>query len=213
MGCILGKREGDRPNPEVLKETRMLEITDIAKQKILDFMESKDQKGSSLRVAIRGRGPHGFQYEMGFVSPENYAEDDIVLDLGGLSAVIDPETVPNLKGSTLDYIDDPMQSGYRVDNPNPLWTDPISQKVQEVLDAEVNPGIASHGGHVSLEEVRDGIAYVKLGGGCQGCGMAGVTLTQGIVVSIKEGVEEITDVVDVTNHEAGSKPYYEKAEA
>jgi Fe/S biogenesis protein NfuA len=72
----------------------------------------------------------------------------------------------------------------------------------------VNPAIASHGGSVKLVEVRDDVVYLEMMGGCQGCGMAAVTLAQGVRRIIMESVPEVRDIVDVTNHEAGSNPYY-----
>jgi Fe/S biogenesis protein NfuA len=83
--------------------------------------------------------------------------------------------------------------------------------VAQVIEAQVNPSIASHGGQAELVAVEDGTAYLRLSGGCQGCGMAGVTLTQGIEVAIRESVPEITTVTDVTDHASGANPYYEPA--
>lgn len=87
----------------------------------------------------------------------------------------------------------------------------LAQRLIEVLDEEINPAIASHGGHVDLVAAEDDTAYLRMGGGCQGCGMASVTLTQGIEVAIREAVPEVTRIVDVTDHEAGSNPYFEPA--
>ena len=81
----------------------------------------------------------------------------------------------------------------------------------QVLEEQINPAIASHGGHAELVAVEEPIAYLRLGGGCQGCGMAAVTLSQGIEVAILESVPEITEVVDVTDHASGANPYYEAA--
>jgi Fe/S biogenesis protein NfuA len=90
-------------------------------------------------------------------------------------------------------------------------SDPIAQRVIAVLEEIVNPQIAAHGGRADLVAVDEGIAYLRLGGGCQGCGLAQVTLSQGISVAIKEEVPEILDVVDVTAHDSGTNPYYEAA--
>ena len=90
-------------------------------------------------------------------------------------------------------------------------TGPLEQRVIAVLEQEVNPAIAQHGGRAELVAIEDATAYLRLGGGCQGCGMATVTLTQGIAVSITEAVPEIDRVVDVTDHSSGTNPYYEQA--
>jgi Fe/S biogenesis protein NfuA len=87
----------------------------------------------------------------------------------------------------------------------------IARHVTAVLDREVNPSIASHGGHAELAGIEGATAYLRLGGGCQGCGMATVTLSQGIEVAITQAVSEIDRVVDVTDHASGTNPYFEQA--
>jgi Fe/S biogenesis protein NfuA len=80
-----------------------------------------------------------------------------------------------------------------------------------VLETQINPAIASHGGRADLVAVEEGVAYLRLSGGCQGCGMAAVTLGQGIEVAILDAVPEIERVVDVTDHASGTNPYFESA--
>jgi Fe/S biogenesis protein NfuA len=87
----------------------------------------------------------------------------------------------------------------------------VARRVMAVLDRDVNPAIASHGGHADLAAVDGATAYLRLGGGCQGCGMATVTLSQGIEVAITQAVPEITHVIDVTDHASGTNPYFEPA--
>ena len=88
---------------------------------------------------------------------------------------------------------------------------PVAQRVMMVLDRQINPSNAAHGGHAELVAVEDETAYLRLSGGCQGCSMATVTLGQGIEVAIKELVPEITRVLDVTDHASGTSPYFEAA--
>ena len=85
----------------------------------------------------------------------------------------------------------------------------VAQRVIQVLDRVIKPQIAAHGGRADLVAVEDGVAYLRLSGGCQGCGMATVTLSQGIEVAIKEAAPEITRVVDVTDHQSGTNPYFQ----
>ncbi len=84
----------------------------------------------------------------------------------------------------------------------------VAAKVQELLDGEINPALASHGGFASLERVEGSTAYLLMGGGCQGCGLAQMTLTEGIKAAIEDAIPEIDRVVDVTDHAAGEHPYY-----
>ena len=85
----------------------------------------------------------------------------------------------------------------------------MAERLLEVLERDVNPFLASHGGHVDLVGVEEPTAYVEMSGGCQGCGLARATLSQGIVVALTDAVEEISEVVDVTDHSSGSHPYFE----
>ena len=81
--------------------------------------------------------------------------------------------------------------------------------IQELLEERINPSIAAHGGHISLVDVRDDTAYIRLEGGCQGCGMADVTLKQGVVTEIQRVAPDISNVLDVTDHAGGTNPYFQ----
>jgi Fe/S biogenesis protein NfuA len=189
----------------------MLIISDAAKQRISDLLAGEDRQGLALRVAIVGRGPGGFQYKLGFVREEEKGADDTVIEAGSFKVFVDPESAPNLQGATIDFIDGVFESGFKIDNPNSVWTDSKAIAIQRLLDTQINPAVASHGGYVTLLDVKDDIAYIALGGGCQGCGMADVTLKQGIEVVIKEEVPEIRQVIDTTDHASGTNPYYQPA--
>jgi len=190
----------------------MLTISELAKNKILALVEAKSPQGLALRVGIRGRGPEGFQYDLWFVDAGEKSPDDVVIDAGGFQVFVDAKTAPNLQGSTLNYVEGIHQSGFKIDNPNPIWTDPKARAVQKVIDTKINPSMAMHGGGVTLLDVKDDIAYVALGGGCQGCAMARMTLKQGVEAIIRREVPEIRQVVDTTDHAGGTNPYYQPAE-
>ncbi len=84
----------------------------------------------------------------------------------------------------------------------------LKSKVQDLVDTSINPAIAAHGGYVELLDVKDNVVYLQMGGGCQGCGAADITLKAGIERLIKEEIPEITEVLDTTDHAAGANPYY-----
>ena len=84
------------------------------------------------------------------------------------------------------------------------------EKVQYLVDTQINPGVAEHGGSVQVVDVRDGGVYLRLHGGCQGCGAADFTLKQGIETIVKRAVPEIHQIIDLTNHRAGMNPYYQR---
>jgi Fe/S biogenesis protein NfuA len=89
----------------------------------------------------------------------------------------------------------------------------LKTRVQELIESMINPAVAGHGGFVELVDVQDNRVYLQMGGGCQGCGAADVTLKQGIERLIKEEIPEVTEVLDATDHSAGSNPYYTPGKA
>jgi len=93
--------------------------------------------------------------------------------------------------------------------PKPGLETAIGKAVREVLDRRINPAVAAHGGHIALVDVQDDTVYIRLEGGCQGCGMADVTLKQGVVTEIQAVAPTIKSVLDVTDHAGGTNPYYQ----
>jgi len=189
----------------------MITITDGARDKIAELMKAEGRDSLALRFGIRGRGPGGFQYRLAFVPETERADDDVVHDAGPFKVLVDAASAPQITGTTLDYVETPAESGFKIDNPNPLWADPTAQAVQKVLDEAINPAVATHGGFVTLLDVKDDNVYIALGGGCQGCGMVDVTLKQGIEVMIREAVPSVRDIIDTTDHAQGRNPYYQPA--
>ena len=187
----------------------MLNITDLAKEKLAGFAAQAEEADTLvLRVAIVGRGASGFQYDLQLVSQKDTPDDDVTCEVDGVVVSIAAKSAVHMDGATLDFKESLMGGGFHFDNPNPMWADPVEKAVAEVIESKVNPAVASHGGTVSLIGIDEGQAVISFGGGCQGCGMADVTLKQGIEVMIMDEVEGITGVVDVTDHAAGTNPFY-----
>jgi Fe/S biogenesis protein NfuA len=84
----------------------------------------------------------------------------------------------------------------------------LKTRVQELIDTMINPAVAGHGGYVELIDVQDNRVYLQMGGGCQGCGAADITLKSGIERLLKEELPEIVEILDTTDHASGSNPYY-----
>jgi len=95
--------------------------------------------------------------------------------------------------------------------PKPGLDTPEGQAILDLLESRINPSVASHGGHISLIDIEGARAYIRMEGGCQGCGMANVTLKQGVEVEIKKAAPTIREVLDVTDHAGGTNPYYQPA--
>ena len=184
----------------------LIQLTQIAKERVKSIIDSEDLEVEGLRVSITGRTSTSFEYSLGL--EVELHSDDVVIDLGDLKVLVD--SIDSLKGSTIDYVEDLNASGFRVDNPNqPTWGDSRAQKIQELIDTRINPSVAAHGGNIQLLDVTDDSVYVHMGGGCQGCGQAAATLKQGVQAMIQEEFPEIVNVVDTTDHAAGTNPYYQ----
>ncbi|MER3395316.1 MAG: iron-sulfur cluster assembly accessory protein [Acidimicrobiia bacterium] len=195
-------------------EEKILTITSKAMERILRVRENTGESPeAALRIEINGLRDGDFAYDLSFADPSSASEQDTAINCDGLTVLIRTKDIPKIKGSVLDLSDDPNE-GLTIDNPNDVWEfvgGDLAKRVQAVLDENVNPAIAMHGGRADLVAVEGSTAYLRLSGGCQGCGLAKVTLSQGIEVAIKEAVPEIESIVDVTDHAAGTNPYYEPA--
>ena len=191
---------------------QMVTFTVAAREKVFEILDNEGIRGrGAIRIGIQGRGPNGFDYSMALEEDAQPEPGDVLQDEGDFKVLVDADTAKHLRGATVDFVGQLMGGGFRIDNPNPIWDDPTAQAVQRLLDTQINPGVASHGGHVELLDVKDNKVYVRLGGGCQGCGMVDVTLRQGIEALIKQELPHIEGVVDTTDHAGGSNPYFQGA--
>jgi Fe/S biogenesis protein NfuA len=184
--------------------------TAAALTRIAEVRANRRQPDAGLRIAITGRQEGAFVYDMQLVAPGEERQGDMVVDgPSGVQVHLPLASAPYLDGITLDA---QLPGGaVRIVNPNPLWLDPLAEAVQRLLDEEINPSVATHGGHIDLLDVAEGVAFIHMGGGCQGCGMAAVTLGQGVRAAILDTFAEIREVRDTTDHAQGANPYYQAA--
>lgn len=202
------------------EEREIMILTASAVDKIRELIDSRSRGELAVRVVLRGRLPGGgFQSEFKFVEPGDLAESDIVQDAGKFKLYYDPKAAESIIGARVDFDERRYSTGFHIEYPeqiadNPAawrrkdWTNPIAKAVQQVIDEQINPGIAAHGGWAVLLDVQNDVAIIEMGGGCQGCGLSEVTLRQGIERLILHNVPEIKTVIDQTEHEAGETPYY-----
>jgi Fe/S biogenesis protein NfuA len=182
----------------------MLTFTDTAKTRIKSFLEMQKSQGvSALRIA-----GNRTEYKLWLVKETDQQTSDQIFDIDTFKVYMDPISLDNLKGATVDFLDGVMQSGFRIFYPSPKWDDPLAQRVQDVLDQHINPGVAGHGGSVSLQKLEGDTIYISMGGGCQGCASSQLTLKMGVERLMKEHVPEIKHILDITDHAAGENPYY-----
>lgn len=193
----------------------MIELTQSAREHVLSFFaEEEDGAELAVRVSVANPSPVAPGYAMSLIEVAEIEDSDERFSVDGIEIVVDPESARILKGTTIDWVDSIQGAGFRFDNPNikPLGSEPLegplAERVQRVIDEHINPGVAMHGGAIRLVDIRDDVVYLQMGGGCQGCGMASVTLTQGIKQVFMRLVPEIVDVQDVTDHAAGTDPYF-----
>jgi Fe/S biogenesis protein NfuA len=212
----------------------VLELTDAARAEVLALRaDEPDPEQLALWVEVSGVSGGEYTYDMWFQPLAEAGPNEAVQHHDELAIVVPPDSVEKLRGATLDLSRDLHSPGMVIRNPNrpalagvasPSVASPavgsppaadlsgdVAQRVVQVLEQQINPAIAAHGGHAELVAVEDDAAYLRLSGGCAGCGLAAVTLSQGIEVAIREAIPEITRVVDVTDHAAGTNPYFEAA--
>ncbi len=190
----------------------MITVTEAAKKKFRETIEAEGRQGHGLRVIVNNAGTQQPEFALNFVAPGEVREDDQIDDVGELKVYMDPQSAKHLEDATIDFIDNLTDSGFVVDAPKAgirKPSGPVAEAVQTVLQEKINPAIAAHGGQVSLVAVEDDTAYLRFGGGCQGCGMVNVTLKQGVEKTLFKDVPQITKVMDVTDHAAGTNPYYQ----
>jgi len=198
----------------------LLSVSDEARERIIEIRDQEPgEEEYGLLIEITGVRGMQFDYSLSFTPLSEAGASDNVERHGGLAVIIPDAHAGNMRGAVLTMSSDPMSPGLAIDNPNgpsPVMpaappgdlSGPVAERVEQVLAEQVNPAIASHGGQARLISEENGVVYLQLGGGCQGCGMAAVTLRQGIERILREAVPDIVEVVDVTDHQSGDNPYY-----
>jgi Fe/S biogenesis protein NfuA len=198
----------------------VMTVTDAAVEKaVLVRSRETDPDRYALWVEVAGVQGGEYAYDLSLQPLEEAPADAHVTDLGRISLVIPAGSVDLLRGATLDRQGDLATGGLVIHNRAPAVGVPgtaglssdVARRLIQVLEQQINPAIAAHGGSAELVGVEDDTAYLRLGGGCVGCGMVSVTLRQGIEVAIRDAVPVITRVIDVTDHASGTNPYYEPA--
>jgi Fe/S biogenesis protein NfuA len=203
----------------------MLTFTAAAREQILAYMEGHYAEDPALRIALAGgSSPLAPEFEFSLVEADDREADDAVVDGGGFPVYLASGASESIEGGTIDYVVRPHEAGFEVrkppagapqaapergEAPSAPPTGPVAERVQHVIEPRINPGIAMHGGRITLVDVQDSVVFLQMSGGCQGCGMAQVTLKQGVERMIKDAVPEITEIRDVTDHGAGTNPYFQ----
>ncbi|MFC0082338.1 NifU family protein [Aciditerrimonas ferrireducens] len=208
------------PENTVTAAGPVLAITEAALSVVKQARDAEaDADRLALWVEVTGAQGGSYTYDIYFQATADAGPRDEVQEVGGLAVVVPARSVARLQGARLDWSDE-GEGGLVIVNPNtpPASERPapppgdldsdLARRVQAVLEEQINPAIAAHGGRADLVSVDGTVVYLQLGGGCQGCGLAAVTLSQGIEVALRDEIPEITEVVDVTDHASGENPYF-----
>jgi Fe/S biogenesis protein NfuA len=205
----------------------VLTMTDEARNVVIDAMNGETPSDTlALWVEVTGTRGAGYSYDLYFSELNLAPEDAAIGHDGDVTIVIPAASVDRLRGSRLEFANE-GGGGLVLVNPNSPTLEEINPGVPAdilalgvegtlgsiavvVLEEQINPSIAQHGGRADLIAMDEekGIAYIKLSGGCQGCSMSRLTLSQGIETSLRESIPEITKVLDVTDHASGEDPFY-----
>ena len=214
------------PYTAVMSSEAILTLTPDAYEMVVAAWQNEDQHESlALWVEVTGVKGVGYTYDLYFQDRDGHDEDVVLTFDKDLPIVIPSQSAPRLRGARLELNGE--NGGLVLVNPNSPTPDEmapgvpahvlekgldgdLAKRALAILDAQINPAIASHGGRADLVAMDDDafVAYVRLSGGCQGCAMSRMTLSQGIEGTLKEEIPELVSVVDVTDHASGLNPFY-----
>lgn len=192
----------------------MVTITESAQEYLTELLKKQECEGIAVRIFILDAGTPKAETCISFCRPGEEKEDDEVKQYENFKAFIELSSIHFLEEAVVDFAKDSMGGQLTIKAPNsrlPKITDDssIEDRINYVLYNEINPGLAAHGGNVSLEEIfEENIAILRFGGGCQGCGMVDVTLKDGVEKTLLEQIPQLKAVRDVTDHSVTENAYY-----
>jgi Fe/S biogenesis protein NfuA len=193
----------------------MITITEPAQEYLAQLLKKQDCEGIAVRVFIIDAGTPKAETCISFCRPGEEKVDDEVKQYDAFRTYVEQNSIPFLDDAVVDFAKDSMGGQLTIKAPNsrfPKISDDssVEDRVNYILYNEVNPSLASHGGHVTLEEIfEENVAVLRFGGGCQGCGMVDVTLKNGVEKTLLEQVPMLKEVRDVTDHTVTENAYYQ----
>jgi len=191
----------------------MISISENAQSHFAKLLSDQAEK-TNIRVFVVNPGSSQAECGVSYCPEDAVEASDIRLPFNGFDAVVDAESAPFLEEAEIDFVTDKMGTQLTLKAPNAKARKlsenaTLSEQVQHMLETEINPQLANHGGQVSLVEITaEGVAVLQFGGGCNGCSMIDVTLKEGIEKEMIAKFDEITGVADITEHQAGEHSYY-----
>ena len=193
----------------------MVEITESAQTYLKDLLSRQEDKNTGIRIFIADPGTPRAETCIAYCRPGEEQPEDELVEYAQFRAWIDDRSKPFLVDALVDYAEDRMGGQLTIKAPNskvPQVSDdsPIEDRINYVLHSQINPGLAAHGGMVSLVEVtQESVAVLQFGGGCQGCGMVDLTLKDGVEKTLLEQLPQLKGVRDVTDHSVTENAFYQ----
>ncbi len=193
----------------------MIEISKTAQAYLRELLAKQEHADIGIRVFVSQPGTPHAETCIAYCRPGEEQSDDVPVSYDGFTAWIEKRSEPYLEGGVVDYQDDRMGGQLTIKAPNARVPSvgpdaPLEDRINYVLYNEINPGLASHGGQVTLIEVVDGnTAVLQFGGGCQGCSAVDITLKQGVERSLLEQIPELVAIKDSTDHSIREHAYYQ----
>ena len=191
----------------------MINISESAQTHFRKLIEREALPGLGVRLSAVHAGTVRADVRLEFAEPGDLQGDEWAVDCEGFTLWLDAGSVSYLDGAEIDYETRSTGGQLQIRAPKikgevPSDSASLVERVRWVVENEINPQLAQHRGHVAVQEVTsDGVVILRFGGGCHGCGMADVTLKQGIEKTLLEKVPGVTAVRDATDHETGDAPY------
>ena len=191
----------------------MIQISESAQAHFRRLIDRESLPGLGVRLSAMHPGTPQADVRLEFAEPAELQGDEWAIDCEGFTLWLDAASVPFLDAAEIDYTQSPTGGQLQIRAPKIKGQEPsgdasMVERVRWTVEHVINPQLAQHGGHVAVQEVTsDGVVVLRFGGGCHGCGMADVTLKQGIETTLKEKVPGVTAVRDATDHATGDAPY------
>ncbi len=194
--------------------TTYVTITPDAEDYLAQLLEKQNVEGMAVRVFITQPGTKYAETCLAYCRPEEVHASDQLQAMDKLRVFVEAMSIPYLEESIIDFAKDRMGGQLTIKAPNakmPKVTadSPVEERINYLLYTEINPGLAAHGGDVSLVELTEGgVAVLKFGGGCQGCSAVDMTLKDGVEASLIAKIPEVKAVRDVTDHTQADNAYF-----
>ncbi|HQZ88221.1 MAG TPA: NifU family protein [Gammaproteobacteria bacterium] len=191
-------------------------VTEAAQKHFSNLLQKEEIAGMNLRVFVANPGTIHADVSVTYCPPGEEVSTDVALPFEFFKLFIDADSQDSLTDARIDFVEDALEGHLSVKAPflkgrEPALSSTLTERIQFVIDSEINPNLAGHGGKVTLVEIIEdqsgAIVVLQFGGGCHGCGMAGVTLKHGIEKTLKEKFPEIVEIRDATDHTTGADPY------